>query len=79
MEFIDAQSRDLLFILGFNTKDIKYLQALLDRIDIVYDQNDEEEVAMVDYLNKKLYPTVTWICKQYGINMLGDGNDVSTN
>ena len=78
MEFLEAQSKDLLFVLGFTTSDIKHLKMILDKTEITYDEDDEEEKAMVDYLHNKLYPTVTWIHKRYMPNLLEEDNGIST-
>lgn len=79
MEVIDVQSKDILFVMGFSSDDIKRLKMILDRTEISYDEYDVEEKAMVDYLHKKLYPTVVWVCKQYMPNLLEEGqDDVST-
>lgn len=78
MEVLDVQSKDLLFVLGFSTSDIKHLKMILDRTEIEYSETDEDDLAMVDYLHKKLYPAITWVCKKYMPELLEDDNDFST-
>lgn len=78
MEFLEAQSKDILFVLGFSTSDIKHIKMILDRTEITYDEHDPDEKAMVDYLHNKLYPTITWIHKKYMPNLLEGDNEQST-
>ena len=78
MEFLEAQNKDILFVMGLTTGDLKNLKMLLDKVEIVYDEESEDEKVMVDYLHNKLYPTVTWLCKKYMPHLLEEDNELST-
>lgn len=58
--------RDIWFTIEISSKQLKYLQMILDHAQIDYDSKEEPETAeAVEYLNEEFYPFLKYVNEEF--------------